>query len=95
MIQHPIRSHRQPSSGPSLRVLPRARGYLSKPSLPSHLFRVIILIQISIFIPFTVVIQSPNFANMRFSILAAVAAFSSTVLAQGLLDQIPQCAVSS
>ncbi|RYN23779.1 hypothetical protein AA0113_g2847 [Alternaria arborescens] len=29
---------------------------------------------------------------MRFSIIAAVAAFSSTALAQGLLDQIPQCA---
>ncbi|KAF1945447.1 hypothetical protein EJ02DRAFT_463276 [Clathrospora elynae] len=29
---------------------------------------------------------------MRFSILAAIAAFSSTVLAQGLLDQIPKCA---
>ncbi|OAL53316.1 hypothetical protein IQ07DRAFT_585261 [Pyrenochaeta sp. DS3sAY3a] len=29
---------------------------------------------------------------MRFSIVAAVAAFSSTVLAQNLLDQIPKCA---
>ncbi|KAH7391772.1 hypothetical protein BKA66DRAFT_26176 [Pyrenochaeta sp. MPI-SDFR-AT-0127] len=29
---------------------------------------------------------------MRFSIIAAVAAFSSTVLAQGLIDQIPKCA---
>ncbi|KAI4667922.1 hypothetical protein J4E81_000012 [Alternaria sp. BMP 2799] len=29
---------------------------------------------------------------MRFSIIAAAAALSSTALAQGLLDQIPQCA---
>ncbi|CAO2648900.1 Nn.00g098490.m01.CDS01 [Neocucurbitaria sp. VM-36] len=29
---------------------------------------------------------------MRFSFIVALAAFSSTVLAQGLLDQIPKCA---
>ncbi len=31
---------------------------------------------------------------MRFTIVATVAALSSTVLAQGLLSQIPKCAVS-
>lgn len=34
-------------------------------------------------------------ATMRVSIFAAIAAFGPTVLAQSLLSQIPQCAVSA
>ncbi|KAL5114980.1 hypothetical protein ACEQ8H_007153 [Pleosporales sp. CAS-2024a] len=41
---------------------------------------------------FTIGFESPKVSNMRFSIIALVAAFSSTALAQNLLNQIPKCA---